>query len=370
MEITAAILRETGKPFEMARLEMEEPRADEIRVKLVASGLCHTDIGLAEGEFPIPGITPIVLGHEGSGVVEAVGAEVRSLKPGDRVALTMGSCGSCKNCTRNLPTYCAEMFPRNFSGTRIDGSTPLSEQGAPVKAAFFSQSSFATHAIATERNAIKVPDDVPLELAGPFGCGFQTGAGAVLNALKPARGSAIAIFGVGSVGLSALLAARIAGCTTRIAVDLKEERLEMARALGATHSVNAGQEDAPEAIRALTGGHGVDGAIEASGNRASLISAFRSLGSPGTVITVGVGPGGNGLEEINPMEFTRGKAIRGTIEGDSLFHLFIPELMAFWQDGLFPVDRMVDYYDFADINQAVADSISGKTVKAILRMPA
>ncbi len=364
--ITAAIVRQPGAAFELVQLDLDEPRGDEVLVRLVATGLCHTDVGVATGEFPLPHLLPAVLGHEGAGVVEAVGPEVRDLAPGDPVVLTMGSCGTCRNCERDLPTYCHNSFPLNFSGGRGDGSATLKEGGERVGGGFFSQSSFATHALASSRNAIRVRPDAPLEMLGPFGCGFQTGAGAVLNTLKPKPGDSLAVFGVGSVGLAALMAGVLAECAIRIAVDIKPERLRMAETLGATHLVNAAETDPVEAIMDIVPG-GVDGAVEAVGKPALVAQAFAALGGPGTVVTVGAGGPGTKLD-LDVAAFTWGKSIRGCIEGESNYPVFIPWLIDRFMEGRFPVDRMISFYPFEAINEAMADSLSGAAVKPILRM--
>lgn len=206
--ITAALARESGGPFDVEKVELADVGPREVLVEIRGVGLCHTDIAARDGFFGLP--YPMVLGHEGSGVVVEVGPDVRSVEPGDWVALSFASCGECKQCTDNRPAYCREFGARNYGGgVRADGSTAITQDGEAVVGDFFGQSSFATHALASERNVVKVDRDVPLELVGPLGCGIQTGAGAVLNSMNCAAGESILVLGTGPVGLAAVMAARI-----------------------------------------------------------------------------------------------------------------------------------------------------------------
>ncbi|MGD9044251.1 MAG: alcohol dehydrogenase catalytic domain-containing protein, partial [Desulfobacterales bacterium] len=274
MTVLAAVCRENGKPLQIEEIELEEPRADEIRVRMVASGVCHTDLSMIDTPDRVP--LPIVLGHEGAGVVEEVGGAVVDLEPGDHVALSYGFCGYCASCARGAPYHCNRMHTLNFGGSRWDGSSPISQKREPIHGMFFAQSSFATHAIAPARSAVKVPKDIPLELLAPLGCGVQTGAGTVFNIFRAPVGSSIAVLGSGSVGLSAIMAAKIAGCRETIAVDLLESRLQLARELGATHGINSQRENAVDRIREITGG-GVDFAFDNTGVAEVIQEAFTSL---------------------------------------------------------------------------------------------
>ena len=208
MKITAAVVTEIGKPLSLLELDIEEPRVDEVLVRLVATGVCHTDLVVQAGMLPVP--IPVVLGHEGAGIVEKVGSKVSKLKPGDHVVLSFNSCGSCESCNEQEPAYCYEFMPYvTLAAAREDGTTALSLKNTPVHSNFFGQSSFATFAICRELNAVKVNKEVDLSLLGPLGCGILTGAGAVMNALPVKAGSSFAVFGAGSVGLSSIMAAKI-----------------------------------------------------------------------------------------------------------------------------------------------------------------
>ena len=264
VSITAAVVRAKSEPFAIERLELDEPRDDEVLVRIVGAGMCHTDLIVRDQFYPVA--LPAVLGHEGAGVVERVGRAVVKVKPGDHVVLTYASCGVCVNCRKGLNGYCDEIYPRNFGGVRTDGSgTHRAHDGEAVTGCFFRQSSFGSYALAAERNTVKIRQDVPLEIMGPLACGIQTGAGAVINALKPSAGESIAIFGAGSVGLSAVMAAKLVGCAIIVAVDINPQRLELATELGATHVIDGSRADAVGEIQALTDG-GVQYSLETTAN--------------------------------------------------------------------------------------------------------
>ncbi len=365
-EIQAAVLRQLSTPFQVERLELESPRHDEVQVQIVGVGICHTDLKVAEGYVPLQ--LPVVLGHEGAGIVTAVGTGVSKVQPGDSVVLSFNSCGRCDNCQRDYPAYCEEVFFLSFGCSRpSDGSSPLHQNGKVVNGYFFGQSSFASHAITTERNIVQVPSDLPLEILGPLGCGIQTGAGAVLNALQVEAGSTLAVFGAGSVGLSAIMAAVIAGATTIIAVEVNHRRLALAQALGATHALNPnGRTDMAEAIKAICGGKGVHYALDTTNHPDMVRQAFDSLRIRG-----GYGHVGGGGQELtfSASQLLFGRTITGIVQGSSVPEVFIPRLIEWYRHGQFPFDRLVKFYEFEDINQAVSDMKAGLSIKPILRLP-
>ena len=260
MKIKAAVCPEMGKPFELQHVELDKPRSDEVLVRIIGTGLCHTDL-LFKDHMGIP--LPAVYGHEGAGIVEKVGSDVTTLEPGDHVAISYNSCGKCTNCLSGKPFYCLQFTETNYGGVRGDGSFPISMNGTPIFGCFFGQSSFAEFALATERNLVKVPTDIPIEILGPLGCGIQTGAGTVQNALKAERGSSIAVFGAGAVGLSAVMMAKVVGCEPIICIDIKAERLKFAKEVGATHVINAQESEVVEEILSISE-LGVDYSIEAT----------------------------------------------------------------------------------------------------------
>ncbi len=364
--IKAAIVRTKGGPFAIEALTVEEPRADEVLVRIVATGMCHTDIVIRDQVYPVP--LPIVLGHEGAGVVERVGAAVRKVAAGDHVVLSYMSCGHCARCAAGEPAYCAKGHPLCFGGAREDGSTAMCDShAAPVHDHFFGQSSFGTYALANERTVVKVTKDVPLERLGPLGCGIQTGAGAVMNSLKVGPGASFVAFGAGSVGLSAVMAARVVGAVAIIAVDVIPARLALAKELGTTHVVNAAKDDPVAAIREITSG-GADFALELTGRPDVVRQAVDALGTRGACGIVGAAPIGTSASFDMGGLMSPGKSIRGIIQGDSIPELFIPQLIELHRQGRFPFDRLIKFYALDEINQAAADSESGVTIKPVLRM--
>ncbi|HJS93912.1 MAG TPA: NAD(P)-dependent alcohol dehydrogenase [Solirubrobacteraceae bacterium] len=366
MDIQAAVTESKGAPFEIRRVSLDDPRADEILVRVAACGICHTDLIIRDQWYPVP--LPAVLGHEGAGVVEAVGSAVSKVAVGDHVAMSYGSCGRCVNCQAGEPWVCHDFFARNFGATRPDGSTALRAGEQAIHSHFFAQSSFAGHAIATERNVVKLDPDVPLEVVAPFGCGIQTGAGAVLRVFRPEAGASIAVFGVGTVGLAAVMAARVAGCTTIIGVDVRTARLDLASDLGATHVVDAGSTDAVEAVMQATGGIGADFSIDATGSPEVLRQAVYCTGPGGVCGLIGAPPFGTEVSLDTNLILAMGRTVRGIVEGQSVPDVFLPRLIELWRQGRFPVDRIMTHYAFSEIEQAARDAEEGKVVKPVLRM--
>ncbi|HKR90136.1 MAG TPA: NAD(P)-dependent alcohol dehydrogenase [Phenylobacterium sp.] len=365
LTMSAAVVRKKSGPFVVETIGLEAPRDDEVLVRIAGVGMCHTDLVVRDQYFPTP--LPAVLGHEGSGVVEQIGSKVTKVAVGDHVVLTFASCGVCANCQRGLFGYCPDLYGRNFAGARPDGSSPCCDaHGQRLSAYFFAQSSFAEFALATQRNIVKIPKDVPLDIMGPLGCGIQTGAGAVINALKPSAGSSIAVFGAGSVGLAAVMAARVVGCTTIIAVDLNDQRLAFARELGATHTINGAKDDVIESIRAATGGEGVQYSLEATGLPKVARQAVDSLRLTGVCGVIGVSPLGTELSlDMNGILF--GRTVRGIIEGDSVPDVFIPQLVELWRQGRFPFDKLIRFFPMSEIEAAAKASERGDVLKAVLR---
>jgi len=364
----AAVVRELGKPFQIEDIDVAPPRDHEVRVRIVGVGICHTDIVVRDG-FNVP--APVVLGHEGSGVVEAIGAGVSRVKVGDHVVLSYNSCGHCKACHDERPPFCQGFYPHNFSGVRPDdNSSPLSSGGAMVYGNFFGQSSFATYAIAHERNTVVVDKSLPLEIMGPLGCGIQTGAGAVANALALKRGQSIAIFGGGAVGLSGLLAAVALGAANIIVVEINPERRQLASSLGATHVIDPRETpDVLAAIRELSGG-GVTHAMDSTGRPSVIETAFQCLLPGGMLGLIGVPPP-DGVLTINLMDLLiRGVGVKTVIEGNADPQLFIPQMIRWYQDGKFPFDRLVRKFRFDQINEACHASETGTAIKPVLVMPA
>lgn len=361
MRIQAAVSRE-GQPFPVIEeVDLEDPRPGEIRVRITATGICHTDLSCHSGRgMPVP--RPVVLGHEGAGVVEAVGEAVTSVEVGDHVVLSGASCGDCPSCRAARPMYCRDGVKLTFSAVRVDGSSPLSQNGKPIAGAFFGQSSFATHAIASARSATKVPKELPLDLLGPLGCGIITGAGSVIEALRVRPGQSIAIFGAGSVGLAAVMAARIAGARRIAVVDINPGRLRLAEDLGATDTVVGGDE-AAERLKKIEP-FGFDFTFNNVTMPSVHLLALNNLAKEGTAGFVARAAGA-----FNPpmtQMLSGGHKMQGILGGNAVPQLFIPLMIDYWRKGMFPFDKLVTRFDFADIGEAWKACESGDAIKPVL----
>jgi aryl-alcohol dehydrogenase len=360
--ITAAVSRGTEAPFTLETLELDAPRPDELLVKIQAAGLCHTDVSTLEGPMPRP--WPGVLGHEGVGVVEAVGSSVTDFAPGDHVVISFAWCGQCAACLKGRPTRCARMVPLNFAGTREDGSTTMTaEDGSPVYGSFFGQSSFATHALTPARDAVKVPDDIDASVLAALGCTTFTGAGSIVNALRVEPGERGIVSGVGAVGLAAVMAAAASGATRIVAVDVHPARLQLARELGATHTIDGRDADVFPQIQQALGGP-ADFAVDTSGVPSAVQAVIMGLNIDGRVALIA-----GGLSESIPPPAMFGKTVHHVIAGDVVPRVFLPHLIDLHRQGRFPVERLITTYPLADIAQAVADTKDGTATKAVILMP-
>ena len=365
MQVTAAVMPERSGRWSLEQLELVDPAPHEVIVRVVASGICQTDVHARDGFFPVP--WPAVYGHEGAGIIECVGSAVTEVAAGDHVIMANPSCGECANCREGYEAYCVRSRQIKSCGVRVDGTVALRRGETPVYGSFFQQSSFATFSLATERNVIEVPRDAPLDVLAAFPCGVNTGAGAVMNVLKPRAGDSFAVFGAGTVGLAGLMAAKLAGCDPIVAVDLFENRLALARELGATHLVDARRADAAAEVRRIAGGAGVKFSLEAAGVPAALRTAVDALAPRGTCCLVGSAR--DGVEAAIEMRtLQQGRVVRGCIQGESVVKEFLPRLVELYRAGRLPVDRLVRHYDFAAINDAVADMLAGETIKAVLKI--
>ncbi|RBM14149.1 NAD(P)-dependent alcohol dehydrogenase [Streptomyces sp. PT12] len=354
MRAVGAILRDPAKPFTIEEFELADPGPGEVLVRVVGVGLCHTDLLLRDRPaLPLP----MVFGHEGSGVVEAVGPGVRRIAPGDHVVLSYDSCGWCGQCQAGSSAYCDEFTARNLTGTRPDGTTGARDlAGGPLAARWFGQSSFATHALATERNVVPVDPALPLALLGPLACGIQTGVGSVLNSLRVPPGAGIAVFGVGTVGLAAVMAARIAGADEIVAVDLHPRRLALALELGATRAVDGAEPELAAAVGQ------VDHTLDTTGVPEVMHTAIAVLRPRGSCGLVG---GGSGQLTVRP-QLLAGRMLRYLIEGEAVPHQFIPRLIGLWKQGRLPFDRLVRSYPLTAVNEAERDAADGTAIKPVL----
>src|SRR6476620_1182413 len=361
MQITAALSRDPGTPLTIEQVELQEPRGDEVLVRLVATGICHTDLTV-KSVWPAER-SPMVFGHEGAGIVESVGDDVTAVKAGDHVIMSYRSCRACPECQQGHPTYCQEFLTLNAIGSRPDGSTPLHSNGDPIYGNFFGQSSFASHAISYVDNLVVVDEDVDLSLAAPLGCGVQTGAGAVLNVLRPEVDSSFVVFGAGAVGLSAVMAAKSLGVRTIVAVDPVSARRDLALEVGATAAIDPAAGDALDAVRAATDG-GAGYALDTTAIPEVIRQAVDGLATRGVLAVVGVGQPEVTLDISEVIN--RVKTIRGVIEGDAVPQEFLPRLLEMHARGELPVDKLIRTYPFEDIATAVADAVSGATIKPVL----
>lgn len=364
MKIVAAVASAADKPFEMVDCDLAEPGPDEVLVKVAACGICHLDVAVKSEHSPLS--LPRILGHEGAGVVEAVGRGVTKVAPGDHVLMSYGSCGACPSCNAGAPAYCDHTFTINFRGERGRTGTHT-VRGKHMPAGFFAQSSFASHAIATVRNIVKVDRDLPLSLLAPLGCGFQTGMGSVINVLKPRAGDAIAVFGCGAVGLAAVIAARIVGCSSIISVDTNVRRLHLAEEMGATHTINGAKEDISARIAAITG-RGTHFAFDTTGVPAVADQAIRALAPQGTAAYVAPSRGGATFNFDPRTLISSGRTIRGVHQGGAVSSDFIPRMIEFYRDGQLPLRKLVTTFKFEEINEAVQALESGDVLKAVLLM--
>ncbi len=361
--VRVAVVREAGGPFQIEQAALAAPRDQEVLVRIVASGMCHTDLSQRHR-----GPYPIVLGHEGAGVVEAVGAAVETVGVGDHVVLSFLSCGACPACRAGEPSACATFVPLNLGASRPDGSHALCDaHGEPLHDRFFGQSSFASHALAHQRNVVKVRKDAPLEMLGPLGCGVLTGAGTVFNALKVGPGDSLAVFGAGAVGLSAVMAATVAGASTIIVCDLVPARLDLAREVGATHVFNTAEAPPITAIRETTGG-GASHAIDTTAAPSVIGHMIAALGARGRAAIVGVSPPGTTIPlDVFDMMVNQ-KTVCGVVEGAAVPQRLIPTLVDLILEGRFPLDRLIGYFDLDAINEAAASSAGGGVVKPVIRI--
>mgnify|MGYP001353593550 CR=1 FL=1 len=362
----AAVVTEHGATPVIENVSYDVLRSDEVLVRVVSSGICHTDEVARAGDYPVP--TPIVLGHEGAGVVVEVGDDVTDVEVGDHVVMSFVFCGECSTCRAGRIALCQRAFEVNFLGVRPDGSTTLRrEDGAALHGSFFGQSSHAAYALCPQSSLVPIPKEFDLALAGPLGCGIQTGAGAVLNSLQPPAGSSIAVFGVGAVGLSAVMAAKIAECSVIVAVDRHQPRLDLARELGATHTLLAGSDDEVASLQEFSDG-GLEYAIDTTGHPSVVRTAIDALRVAGVFGLIGAAKFGTEVSlDLTHMLF--GRVFRGIIEGDSVPRQFIPSLIEHHLAGRFPVDRLYQYFTLDQLTEAVHASETGQAVKPVILFP-
>ncbi len=342
MRIRAAVLEETGGELVVQELELASPGPEEVLVRLGASGVCHSDLNAIDGTAETP--CPAVLGHEGAGVVEAVGERVNRVRSGDHVALSWTpSCGTCAECVRDLPWLCSTAWPAMATGGLMDGTTRLSRDGEPVYHYSF-LSTFAEACVVPERSCVPIAHDVPFEIAGLVGCAVTTGVGAVWRTAETRPGDRVAVIGCGGVGLSALMAAVAVGADHVIAVDAVPAKLEAARSFGATDTVlwQGSPEATAEAVREASDG-GVDVAVEATGRPEAMLAAYLCTRPRGAAVLVGI-PREDAVLQLPAVTIPRGeRRVLGSIYGSSKPERDFPVTLSLYRAGRLPLDRLISH---------------------------
>jgi Zn-dependent alcohol dehydrogenase len=356
MQMTAAVLYEQGQPrpyasslpLKLETVDLEGPGEGEVLVKVAGAGLCHSDLSTIDNSRPRA--LPAVLGHEGAGVVAEAGRGISDLKPGDHVVfIFVASCGTCRNCARGKPNVCLRWPEMRNRGALLTGGQRLSRKGKPI-AHYSGISCFAEYAVVARSSLVKIDPKVPLVDAAMFGCAVQTGVGAAVNTAHVRPGDVVAVVGLGGVGLSCMMGARVAGAQRIIAVDLSDAKLGLARQLGATETFNAADPDCAAAIRAATGG-GVDYAFEMAGSIKALALATDMLARGGSVVTAGLSPAAATYALAHSGLVGDEKAIRGSYMGSCVPERDVPAFIELYKQGRLPIDRLKSgTLPLADIN--------------------
>lgn len=370
MKIKAAVLREIGKPLQIETIDLAPPKENEVLVKIVATGICHSDLNAMNDEKTPK---PAVLGHEGAGVVVETGSNVKNVKVGDKVVLSwVPYCGNCQFCINGAVHLCESAFGPMFNGTLLDGTSRLSKDG---KVIYHNSllSTFAEYTVVPEMSCVKIPDEMPLVQASLIGCGVATGYGAAVNAAKVYPGTTVAVFGIGGVGVNAIQGARIAGATTIIACDLKNTNLEIAKKFGATHTVNVVEENVVEALKEYTNGLGVHFAIDCTGHTKATENAWNGIRKGGTVVVVGAFHSSMKLS-IPAGGFHRvGKVLKGSFYGDTQPLRDFPTISRLYLEGKFMLDELVlNRIKLEDINKALSlfhDSQCVNVGRSVIEFP-
>ncbi len=356
----AAVVYEPEGRFSIEDVELDDLHAGEAYVRIEAVGVCHTDMNM---QFLLS--MPAVVGHEGTGIVEEVAPGVDYVKPGDRVIISWPTCGTCPKCVVGRIDLCERQFPLNFGGRRADGTQTIKLKGEWIHGAYFQQSSFATYSIAPVSSLVKVDDDIPPEVRAALPCGIMTGAGSVINTFALGPKDDLVVFGAGAVGLSAIMAARISGVDPLVAVDVHPRRLELARELGATHALNALEDDVTARLAELRPS-GFACALDTSGKQSSIATAAQCLGTGGSFGVVAVPEPQIPDFSVATLLFPKGVRLQFILAGSSTPRLFLPQIIEWYKNGRFPVDRLVKTFAFEEINEAWAESVAGTAVKPVL----
>ncbi|QNU25940.1 Zn-dependent alcohol dehydrogenase [Geobacillus zalihae] len=362
----AAVLHRYGEPLFIEEVEVAAPKRGEVKVKLKAAGLCHSDWHVIDGTLPLP--LPIVLGHEGAGIVEEVGEGVTSVKQGDHVVLNwVPSCGRCCYCQMGRPDLCEEAARLTATGTMPDGTTRFSWQGKPVYQ-FLTTGAFSEYTVVPEQAVIPIRRDVPFEVAALIGCSVITGVGAAIHTAKVSPGSTVAVIGAGGVGFNIIQGAALAGAKQIIAIDVVDEKLAMTKTFGATHTVNAREDDAVSAVLDLTDGIGVDYAFEAIGRPETMADAYNMTRKAGTTVIVGIAAPHETVE-INAFSLpSQSKTLTGSWLGQGNPPVDYPKLLDLYAAGKLKLEPLISaVYSLDQINDGFAALKSGQNIRGIIR---
>ncbi|KAJ5718830.1 uncharacterized protein N7483_009912 [Penicillium malachiteum] len=356
----ALVVQSVGGKPKLLEIVLDSLQANEVKVQIYATGVCHTDLACMEGHIPVQ--FPNVFGHEGAGVVLEKGSGVTDVEVGDKVLLSYNFCGECTQCNANSPAYCEKLMQLNFSGERLDGSSTMHlPNGEHLSSYFFGQSSFSKVAVLSKSSVVRVSPTTDLQLFAPLGCGMQTGAGAILNTLNVRPGSSVVVFGTGCVGLAGVMAAKIRGARIIVAVDLQPERLDLARELGATHTFRGDDPHIRNHITDLCGSsRGADFALDCSGAIPVIETMIVTLGIRGRAASVGAPAPGKKVEGDVFSHLTMGRQYLGCHQGDSVAR-------EKQKEGNFPLEKLIKVYDLNDFSQAFHDMKEGLVLKPVLR---
>jgi len=365
MQMQAAILWRQGEPLVVESVDLAPPQAGEALVKVKAAGVCHSDLHPARGDWPIE--TPVVLGHEGAGVVEEIGPGVERLRPGDHIIFCWApACGACQSCVAGRPVLCDRLERTTYRNRMPSGGTRLRSNGQEVYH-FISTACFAEYAVVAEEGAIPVPPEVPFDVLATVGCAVMTGVGAVIRAARVEAGSRVAIIGCGGVGLNMVQGAAIVGCERIIAVDVNAAKLEIATIFGATHTVDSSKTDPVAAIRELTQGRGADYVFDSVGLPTTVAQSLQATGKGGTVVLTGLARFDT-LASIPTFPFVmQEKRLIGSVYGSGQPQIDIPRLVALYQAGKLKLRELVSRgFSLAEVNTALATLEHGEVARGII----
>lgn len=337
---------------------------DEVIVDVKAVGICHTDIASTKSIYPFT--YPVILGHEGAGIIERKGSNIKDFEVGDHVVLSYSRCNNCQSCNSEKPYICESFYPLNTHGFTYDNKKKMSLANGKKISNFFGQSSFAEYALVHKNNLIKVSKHLPLEYLGPLSCGIMTGFGAVFEKLKPSKGESIVVFGCGTVGLSSIIASKLSECSTIVAVDINDKKLEYALQLGATHIINSKNQDVLKEINKINK-TGIDYAVESTGIPKILTEIMECLKMPGEVVVLTAAKQGCKIE-IDYKSIQAERKVMGTVMGSVNPKRFIPMLIKLYEEGKLPLEKIITFYPFEKINEAIQEIETGKTIKAVLKI--